>query len=271
MDDKWRKLFDDVRAEEDLKENTRRFLSAEIKKQRRKPGLFVPSRLVALAASFVMFVALGTVSAGMFFTASAYVDIDVNPSIELTVNRFGRVISANPYNEDGAKLLAAANVKYASYENAVAALLGAAAENGYIYNAKLLSVTLQANNSGSKNDMLSKLQTAVDSSLSAHHSNAQSEVFPVSEEVKGHAHAQHVTPAKYLAIEELQAVDPTANFDECAEHSISEIKELTESHHEGSGGHHREGVENGQVEQPAGDDANCDDDNEGNAHGDEHG
>ena len=59
----------------------------------------------------------------------------------------------------------------------------------------------------------------------------------MSEEVRDCAHDHNLSPAKYLAITQLQEVDPSASYDRCAEHSISEIKELTKEHWR----HHEEG------------------------------
>ena len=53
--------------------------------------------------------------------------IDVNPSIELGINRLDRVASTKAYNEDGAKVLAIANVEGDTYEEAMTAIEGALA------------------------------------------------------------------------------------------------------------------------------------------------
>ena len=52
----------------------------------------------------------------------AYVAIDVNPSIELGINRFDRVASTRAYNDDGEQLLAAAQVEGMPYQDAMDAL-----------------------------------------------------------------------------------------------------------------------------------------------------
>ena len=99
--------------------------------------------------------------------------------------------------------------------------------------------------------MLGKIRASVDTLLDSHHSTASADVFAVSEEVRDCAHDHNLSPAKYLAITQLQEVDPSASYDRCAEHSISEIKELTQEH---CGGHHEEGGGgNGSGEETAGD------------------
>src|SRR5699024_12320720 len=41
----------------------------------------------------------------LFFTPTATISMDINPSIELNVNRFNQVIGVQSYNDDGEKLL----------------------------------------------------------------------------------------------------------------------------------------------------------------------
>jgi hypothetical protein len=97
---------------------------------------------------------------------------------------------------------------------------------------------VQTSNKSYENNLLDTLAGVVNSSLSDHHISAEADLFPVDEEVMNTAHEYQLTPAKYLAITELQAVDPTATFEDCAEHSIGEIRGLINAH---DGEHHGEG------------------------------
>jgi hypothetical protein len=91
-------------------------------------------------------------------------------------------------------------------------------------------------NSG--NDMLEWSKQIVAVSLTEHQTNAETDIFIVTSDVRITAHEHYITPAKYLAICELQAVDTTATFEGCAGHSISEIRERIQSH--GSDHHNEE-------------------------------
>ena len=55
----------------------------------------------------------------------AYVGVDINPSIELAINRFDCVIDARALNEDAQTVLDAANVQGRPYAEAAAALADA--------------------------------------------------------------------------------------------------------------------------------------------------
>ena len=59
---------------------------------------------IALAACLAL-TAVGLIGSRLYFEETAFVGIDVNPSIELGINRFDIVVSAKAYNEDGEALL----------------------------------------------------------------------------------------------------------------------------------------------------------------------
>lgn len=76
---------------------------------------------IALAACL----ALAAVCVGGYAWAQApcaYVAIDVNPSIELGINRLGNVASVRAYNEDGERLLQALDLDGLAFADAMAAL-----------------------------------------------------------------------------------------------------------------------------------------------------
>lgn len=234
--------FDKIHAEDALKQKTADFLHERIRQQnvkRKNPHL----RIVAAFASFALLFIIGGISHNLYFTPSAYVDIDVNPSIELVVNRFGRVIKAEPYNDDGAAILEDISVRHISYDAAVDTLIDAMVSNGYLNQDGLLSVSVQTNDGERKSSMLGILQSAIDNSLQEHHTNAATDVFPVSEDIRTHAHKNHMTPAMYLAISELQQLDPTVNFEDCQKHTLKELKQMIQDH---NGQHHNKNHNEGK-------------------------
>ena len=115
------------------------------------------------------------------------------------------------------------DVRHKSCEQAVELLLTEMLRQGYVKEDGLVSVTIQTENNSAQEKMLGKIRASVDTLLDSHHSTASADVFAVSREVRDSAHDYNLSPAKYLAITQLQEVDPTASYEQCAEHSISEI------------------------------------------------
>jgi hypothetical protein len=235
LENELRSALNKVRAEDALKRKTSDFLRAEIAK-RKRGGLRSRPRLAIVCAVFAMFVTIGGFS--VYFTPTAHIDFDVNPSVGLTVNRFGIVIDTVAYNDDGAEVLQSVKVKNRTYGEAAKTLMGAFISEGYLSENGLVSATVQTNDKAYENNLLGTLASVVDLSLSDHRIGAETDLFSVDEDVMNAAHGHRLTPAKYLAITELQALDPTATFEECAEHSIGEIRGLINAH---GGEHHGEG------------------------------
>ena len=216
--------FDKIHAEDELKRNTLRFLHGEMEKRRR------PFRIkfaVACACTAVLLI-LGTLSFKLYYTPMAFIDIDVNPSIELSVNQFGKVIRSNAYNMDGGEILDRVKVTHLGYNEALETLLAAMDVEGYFQQNNMLYVTVQSNEGIRGDDMLDDLQKTIDSASTNHHYNIGTDLYFVTEEVKHSATACHVSPAKYLAMQELLAVDPDITLEECREHSIHELQHLAQ-------------------------------------------
>lgn len=62
----------------------------------------------------------------------AVIGIDVNPSLELSINSKNKVIGVNTNNEDGKKVLGDMNLKGSNVDVAVNAIFGSMVKNGYI-------------------------------------------------------------------------------------------------------------------------------------------
>lgn len=238
MNNKIHDTFDQIHAEAALKEKTLNFLHEKIQQKSINRNI-VRFRRAAACLSFVLVFVIGGFSHHLYFISSAYVDLDVNPSVALAINPFGRVIEANPYNDDGAAILQEVDVRHMNYRNATDQLIGAMVAKGYLQQDGLVSVTVQAEDENKGNNMRDRLQSTIDQTLQAHHTSAATSVFPVSGDVRNHAHENHVTPAKYLAISALQQVDPTASFADCREKTIGEINQRTQEH---GGGHGNDGL-----------------------------
>ena len=115
MRDRLKQAFDAVHAEEALKERTKAFVAQQTRGHARRRPALRPS----LAAAFACLCLLFTGGYWLYFTPTATISIDINPSIELGVNRFNRVVSVEGYNADGVKLAGELSVQYADYMDAL--------------------------------------------------------------------------------------------------------------------------------------------------------
>lgn len=117
-----REAFDAVRAEESLKDNTRRFVLGELEKKRNKQRSMGWKMVYAAAACLVLCLAL-VGGRHLYFSPTSIISIDVNPSIELSVNRFDKVVDVEGYNEDGVAFAETLDVLYQDYQQAMEEIL----------------------------------------------------------------------------------------------------------------------------------------------------
>lgn len=101
--------------------------------------------LCASCAAIILFSA----GAGVWAYAApySYVSLDVNPSIEYTLNRLDRVIKVNAVNDDGQAILAELNMaglKYKSIEDAILATVPQISNEDYFKESNLKPATATA-------------------------------------------------------------------------------------------------------------------------------
>lgn len=138
-----RPSFVPVRSSSKEKQN-----SSAVYKQRKRT-IFSSLRMRAVAAACMVLVVVGICTgAYAYMTPTAYVGIDVNPSIELGINRFDYVVSAEGLNDDGRDVLDDISVMGVSYDQAIQIIDAALQEDGYLSNDASVAVTVACDDEG---------------------------------------------------------------------------------------------------------------------------
>ncbi|MBQ5951276.1 MAG: PepSY domain-containing protein [Lachnospiraceae bacterium] len=99
--------------------------------------------LTAAALVLALCAGMGVMAYKAEHDVASRVLLDVNPSIEITVNRRERVLSVTPRNEEGAAVIGQMDFAGSSLEMTVNALIGSMLKNGYlseVANSILISV-----------------------------------------------------------------------------------------------------------------------------------
>lgn len=110
----------------------------EMKKER----IHITKKLAICAASAAMFILASGTGVLAYQTPYSYVSLDVNPSIEFTVNRFDRVIDVTAVNDDGEAILDNINLKDLNNKTITKAIVntvGQIADDGYFSGDVLVS------------------------------------------------------------------------------------------------------------------------------------
>ena len=108
-------------------------------------------QLMSIAAALVLVIGGVTVWRNAQQKVFAVVDIDVNPSIELSINKNDKVVEARPVNDDGMAILAGMDLKGSEVKAACNAIVGSMLMKGYLNdqsNSLLVSVSAEDETKG---------------------------------------------------------------------------------------------------------------------------
>lgn len=220
----FQKSMSEVRATEELKNNTLQYLKRQQeKKGRAKPRLILRYALVAVC----LLLLLGTGSYSVYRKPVSYISIDVNPSIELGINRFGKVVSAEAYNEDGRNILQHVSVKNLSYMQAINQLLADESDLLYLREDSLLVFTVI---SDQPHSIMAKIQA------NKFARTYETLMYTSDTDCMEEAHSHEMSFGVYRAYLELSQYDSSVTIEECHGMSIGEIQTRIEGcrHHNGT-------------------------------------
>lgn len=216
MHEQIKAAFDTVRAEQSLKDRTRAAVVQEMQRGSRRSKMFFRS---LAAACLLAFLAGGQ---WLYFMPTAEISIDINPSVELQVNRFDRVIDASGYNEDGERLLESVQVRFTNYQVALQRILECESVAELLAENEELSIAVVGPDNAQCARMITQIRNCTRNQENAHcyHTDIQA----VSD-----AHELGLSYGKYSAFLTLQALDPSVTAEEVQGMTMREIREQIES------------------------------------------
>lgn len=230
-ENKIKTAFDSVGASESLKAATKSFLQeARRKEERRAAGHRLRMAAQAVCAAVLMLV-IGLGGYTMLLVPVSYGSIDVNPSIELELNRIDRVISARAYNEDGERILECISVWGKHYTEALDLLVESSEMEPYLEGNAALVFTVASDSMQRENWLLEGVSGS--SGCTGYGGmGVRTDVAIVSE-----AHECGLSLGKYAAYKLLLQYDSSISTEDCRNMTMSEIHGLLEEHGHKSEGH----------------------------------
>lgn len=190
---------------------------------------------LAAAACLLLAGILGAAGWHLWQQPAAFVGVDVNPSLELTVNNFDRVVAATAINDDGAAVLDALSLEGKSYGEAFNALMESEAMAPYLAEDAFVDVNITSDNAA----LSSELQAQSDAVLARH--PYQGACHHADEATREAAAAAGMGVGRYRAACELAELDDSVTVDDCASMTMRELHDAIdhlcedESHDHGSG------------------------------------
>ena len=218
MNEKLKKAFDQIRAEDELKNRTRDYIFRKTKGYNRSAA--ARRRYLLPSAACILFFLIG--GYWLYFIPTVRISIDINPSLELGVNRFDRIVSVRSFNDDGNDLQDSLDIKYLDYSEAVDQIIKSDKISSLLADDEVLVIAVIGTDDAQSEQILSVLQsqTAEQSNTCCYYAHAKE-----AEE----AHNAGLSYGKYQAFLELQKLDPDITAEEAQNMTMWELRERISS------------------------------------------
>ena len=198
-------------------------------------GGFFMKRKIALALG--AFMILGSSGGAYAYTYAkapiAYVSMDINPSVELGVNAFDKVVSVEAYNADGEKILEGTNLINSNVSDAVSTVISNAISDGYITEdvttttAAAVEITTSTDKEDVATELNESLKEVAETILDNNNLDVEVETENVALARRDEARKLGITPGKLNLIQKLQELDPTVVVEDYKDSSVKEIQKKT--------------------------------------------
>ena len=177
---------------------------------------------------------------GVFYqranAVASVVSLDVNPSIELKVNRSEKVLVCTPLNEDAKDILAdmsnGADLKGAKLDVAVNAIVGSLVRNGYLDSiSSAIMISVEDKDTARAEKLQRELTSTVDGVLQTSESRASVLTQTLTQDagLTQQARENSISTGKAALVNRVLALNATLKFDALAKLSVEELKDLAEA------------------------------------------
>ncbi|RGS81334.1 anti-sigma-I factor RsgI family protein [Coprococcus sp. AF21-14LB] len=215
MNGKIKEAFEQIQAENELKEKTKEFIFQKTNGYSKvRTGNY--KYLVSVFACAVLLFIGGH---WLYFTPTVEISIDINPSIELEINRFDKIISLESYNADGQELIKTLNVKFKDYSEAMNQIFRSEDIISLLEKDEIMTIAVIGSGNTQSEKVLSNLQSYTEEKHNTYCYYAH------SEEVEN-AHESGLSCGKYKAYLELKEVNPDITVDDIHHMTMREIRNM---------------------------------------------
>lgn len=216
MRDELKTALDKVTADDALRQSTRAFLARQTgdfgaAKTRRHTA----RRFAAAFACLALVVAGGT-GYWAYFSPTCAISIDINPSVELGVNRFDKVVSVEGIGDDGEALAETLDIRFLDYADALDTLLADPTVEDYLAQDEVLSIAVAGENEAQADAILAQAETCAAGTRNVYCHAADSAELE-------HAHEAGLSFGKYQTFLILQSLDPSVTAEDVQELTMREL------------------------------------------------
>ncbi len=220
--------FEDIRAQVPSAPERRQVTMTVI--HTNKNNKFAKAALSAVAACLLLAAGLfGGIYYSDNIAVDSIIDIDVNPSIELTTNKNDRVLSATAVNHDGDDILDGMDLTKTDLKVAVNAIVGSMVQKGYLVDdTSSILVSVQNKSQQKAATIRAEVLADIDSSLGQYNIPAPviNQTVTETDDARGLAKDTGISLGKAVFIKNLVAKDASLNEKDLAALTITQLAEL---------------------------------------------
>lgn len=208
MRERVRDAFDQITADEALKEQTRAFLAQE---RRKAAPTRRPIRRMAAVLVCLMCLLVG-VGGWAYLTPTSAISIESSAALELEVNRFDRVVAVRGADDAGCVLAQTLDLQHLPYQQAMQIVLDQQADDG-----EPVSIGVTGSNDSQCQAILQQAQTCT---------NGQAACYAADAKTLEQAREAGLPLGKYRMLLTLQQLDPDLTAEDVQGMRMSELRRL---------------------------------------------
>ena len=212
--------FRAVHAEPSLNVSTLDYVCRKRRKRSLRPWT---KALAAAACMLALF--LGGYGTRMFLEPVSVISIDINPSIELGINAFDRVVTTQAFNPEGEQLLQSLDLRFQKWEKAVDAVMDSDTVRQLMDREETLTFTAVGQDEAESEALCRKVRD---------HTAGTGDCYSAGRQEVAQAHHSGLSYGKYLAYLEALEAGEDLTAEEAKQMTVKEIRHLS-GHHSGHG------------------------------------
>ena len=229
--DALRPSLDEIKAEAALKNKTKMFIAAEFEKRSASSQVKARSGFNFKRAVMASMMVVVLLAAGLFYgtytTQVAAISVDINPSLELGLNRFDKVISVESFNEDGDLLLSQISLKNKDMSEAILVILDLKSTSDEV-SFTVAAEGENANRLLANLDQLRKNYGKNNAAGNSQGTQLQMQTYETSFQELKEAHRVDMSIGKYRAYRDMLDCGLKVTSDEAKQLSISEMQKMVD-------------------------------------------
>ncbi len=181
-------------------------------KTARETAFYIKKLVSMIAAAFIVVFLGAWVIA--WTTPVQYINIDINPSVEFTINCFDRIIKVCSLNDDGKKLVDKISVRSQRFDNGITAVLDMAQELGYMKEDGDVLISVSSTDSSRKEKTQNEIKEKVSGDV---------EVLTFDTKTHSLSVQNGISPGKNNIIDKVIESGTSLNREELEDISIKEL------------------------------------------------